>query len=189
MKQSNLDARIGVMLENAMLAANPPIVIQERRQAKLRTPIEHFIRWLVYDQLESRRVEKIIKLLRSLPWGQRVEQEVWGPEAKARKESGDIVVKENEEMGEPAEPIKAVVDIDSLVLKLFCKIWKVKYDLVFCMADVASGIAEFHDDFAIALVDYVLEQIRLGMEDLTHFRYQQRRVCCTEFVVVGYLYL
>ena len=54
------------MLENAYYQANPP----ERapRQEKQRTPLELFIRHLIYDVLSKRTIDKVLKLLRKLDW-------------------------------------------------------------------------------------------------------------------------
>ncbi|KAH9170168.1 ARM repeat-containing protein [Lactarius sanguifluus] len=62
-KQSllHLDQRQTMLLENAYYQANPP----ERapRQEKERSPIELFIRHLLYDVLAKRTIDKVLKLL------------------------------------------------------------------------------------------------------------------------------
>ncbi|KAH9972218.1 ARM repeat-containing protein [Russula compacta] len=67
-KQSllHLDQRQTMLIENAYYQANPP----ERapRQEKERTPIELFIRHLLYDVLTKRTIDKVLKLLRKLDW-------------------------------------------------------------------------------------------------------------------------
>jgi len=67
-KQSlqHFDPRQTLMLENAYYQANPP----ERapRQEKVRTPIELFIRHLIYDVLSKKTIDKVLKLLRKLDW-------------------------------------------------------------------------------------------------------------------------
>ncbi|KAI9453157.1 ARM repeat-containing protein [Lactarius psammicola] len=67
-KQSllHLDQRQTMLLENAYYQANPP----ERapRQEKERSPIELFIRHLLYDVLAKRTIDKVLKLLRKLDW-------------------------------------------------------------------------------------------------------------------------
>ncbi|KAI0293362.1 ARM repeat-containing protein [Multifurca ochricompacta] len=62
----HLDQRQTMLLENAYYQANPP----ERapRQEKERTPIELFIRHLLYDILTKRTIDKVLKLLRKLDW-------------------------------------------------------------------------------------------------------------------------
>ncbi|KAF4621286.1 hypothetical protein D9613_000759 [Agrocybe pediades] len=67
-KQSmqHFDQRQLLLLENAYYQCNPP----ERapRQEKIRTPMELFIRHLIYDVLAKKTIDKVLKLLRKLDW-------------------------------------------------------------------------------------------------------------------------
>ncbi|KDR75800.1 hypothetical protein GALMADRAFT_248514 [Galerina marginata CBS 339.88] len=67
-KQSmqHFDQRQLLLLENAYYQCNPP----ERapRQEKVRTPMELFIRHLIYDVLAKKTIDKVLKLLRKLDW-------------------------------------------------------------------------------------------------------------------------
>ncbi|KAL4080360.1 armadillo-type protein [Scleroderma yunnanense] len=67
-KQSmqHFDQRQILLLENAYYQCNPP----ERppRIEKQRTPIELFIRHLIYDVLSKKTIDKVLKLLRKLDW-------------------------------------------------------------------------------------------------------------------------
>ncbi|TFK73988.1 ARM repeat-containing protein [Pluteus cervinus] len=67
-KQSlqHLDQRQILILENAYYQCNPP----ERapKQEKERTPIELFIRHLIYDVLTRKTIDKVLKLIRKLDW-------------------------------------------------------------------------------------------------------------------------
>ncbi|KAF8967853.1 armadillo-type protein [Flammula alnicola] len=67
-KQSmqHFDQRQLLLLENAYYQCNPP----ERapRQEKIRTPMELFIRHLIYDVLAKKSIDKVLKLLRKLDW-------------------------------------------------------------------------------------------------------------------------
>ncbi|EPQ57610.1 ARM repeat-containing protein [Gloeophyllum trabeum ATCC 11539] len=67
-KQSlqHFDQRQQLMLENAYYQCNPP----ERapRQEKERTPMELFIRHLIYDVLSKKSIDKVLKLIRKLDW-------------------------------------------------------------------------------------------------------------------------
>ncbi|KAH9851383.1 ARM repeat-containing protein [Lenzites betulinus] len=67
-KQSmaHLDQRQLLLLENAYYQCNPPE--RTARQVKERTPMELFIRHLIYDVLTKKTVEKVLKLLRRLDW-------------------------------------------------------------------------------------------------------------------------
>ncbi|KAG6375457.1 ARM repeat-containing protein [Boletus reticuloceps] len=67
-KQSmqHFDQRQILLLENAYYQCNPP----ERapRVEKERTPIELFIRHLIFDVLAKRTIDKVLKLIRKLDW-------------------------------------------------------------------------------------------------------------------------
>ncbi|KAI0688727.1 transcription factor [Cerioporus squamosus] len=67
-KQSmqHFDQRQLLLLENAYYQCNPPE--RAARQVKERTPMELFIRYLIYDVLTKKTVDKVFKLLRKLDW-------------------------------------------------------------------------------------------------------------------------
>ncbi|KAI9059126.1 ARM repeat-containing protein [Trametes sanguinea] len=67
-KQSmaHLDQRQLLLLENAYYQCNPPE--RTARQVKERTPMELFIRHLIYDVLTKKTIDKVLKLLRKLDW-------------------------------------------------------------------------------------------------------------------------
>ncbi|KIJ67888.1 hypothetical protein HYDPIDRAFT_147949 [Hydnomerulius pinastri MD-312] len=73
-KQSmqHFDQRQILLLENAYYQCNPP----ERapRVEKERTPIELFIRHLIYDVLAKRTIDKVLKLIRKLDWDDAIVQ-------------------------------------------------------------------------------------------------------------------
>lgn len=48
--------------------------------------------------------------------------------------------------------------------KCFSKVWKIKYSNIHLMAILASGLHRYHSDFGVALVDRVIEDIRIGLE-------------------------
>jgi regulator of nonsense transcripts 2 len=62
----HFDQRQHLLLENAYYQANPP----ERgpRQEKIRTPLELFVRHLLYDVLSKKTIDKVLKLIRKLDW-------------------------------------------------------------------------------------------------------------------------
>jgi len=70
-------------------------------------------------------------------------------------------------------------------LARFVKIWKVKFVNIHHMANVASGILRYHEDFIVSLVDCVLEEIRVGLEE-NDPRKNQRRVATVKYL--GELY-
>jgi len=71
------------------------------------------------------------------------------------------------------------------VLMRFVKVWKVKYINIHHVANVASGILRYHEDFIVDLVDSVLEEIRVGLEE-NDPRKNRRRVAVIKYL--GELY-
>ncbi|KAI0743348.1 ARM repeat-containing protein [Daedaleopsis nitida] len=67
-KQSmqHFDQRQLLLLENAYYQCNPPE--RTARQVKERTPMELFIRHLIFDVLTKKTIDKVLKLLRKLDW-------------------------------------------------------------------------------------------------------------------------
>ncbi|KAK4253960.1 hypothetical protein QN277_009402 [Acacia crassicarpa] len=76
-------------------------------------------------------------------------------------------------------------ECESYLLKCFMKVHKGKYGQIHLIASLAAGLSRYHDEFAVAIVDEVLEEIRLGLE-LNDYGMQQRRVAHMRFL--GELY-
>ncbi|PCH43529.1 ARM repeat-containing protein [Wolfiporia cocos MD-104 SS10] len=62
----HFDQRQQLLLENAYYQCNPPE--RTARQEKQRTPMELFIRHLIYDVLTKKTIDKVLKLIRKLDW-------------------------------------------------------------------------------------------------------------------------
>ncbi|KAJ4483312.1 transcription factor [Lentinula aciculospora] len=62
----HLDQRQLLLLENAYYQCNPPE--RSPRQEKHRSNMELFIRYLIYDVLAKKTIDKVFKLLRKLDW-------------------------------------------------------------------------------------------------------------------------
>eukprot|EP01122_Echinamoeba_exundans_P016290 TRINITY_DN8213_c0_g1_i1.p1 TRINITY_DN8213_c0_g1~~TRINITY_DN8213_c0_g1_i1.p1 ORF type:complete len:1396 (+),score=384.70 TRINITY_DN8213_c0_g1_i1:24-4190(+) len=73
----------------------------------------------------------------------------------------------------------------SLILRCFLKIHKAKWHNITLIASLAAGLAQFHDDFGVQLVDMLLENIRTLLE-LHDSQYQQRLVMNIKYL--GELY-
>ena len=120
----HMDNRQMLMIENAYYQANPPdrtaIVEKER------SPMELYVRKLIYGDLNKKSLDRILKQLRKLHW-------------KDEK-------------------------IFKMVLKIFQKVWKIKYSNIHLLAILASGLHRHHSDFGIQLVDSIIEEIRIGLE-------------------------
>ncbi|XVE68979.1 hypothetical protein DITRI_Ditri09bG0113600 [Diplodiscus trichospermus] len=66
-------------------------------------------------------------------------------------------------------------ECESYLLKCFMKVHKGKYGQIHLIASLTAGLSRYHDEFAVAVVDEVLEEIRLGLE-LNDYGMQQRRI-------------
>ncbi|KAL4187983.1 hypothetical protein AMTRI_Chr09g41880 [Amborella trichopoda] len=76
-------------------------------------------------------------------------------------------------------------DCEPYLLKCFMKVHRGKYSQVHLIASLTLGLSRYHDEFAVAVVDEVLEEIRLGLE-LNDYGMQQRRIAHMRFL--GELY-
>lgn len=76
-------------------------------------------------------------------------------------------------------------ECESYLLKCFLKVHKGKYSQVHLIASLMVGLSRYHDEFAVAVGDEVLEEIRLGLE-LNDYSLQQRRIAHMRFL--GELY-
>ncbi|KAJ6317551.1 hypothetical protein OIU76_013149 [Salix suchowensis] len=76
-------------------------------------------------------------------------------------------------------------ECEAYLLKCFMKVHKGKYGQIHLIASLTAGLSRYHDEFAVAVVDEVLEEIRLGLE-LNDYGMQQRRIAHMRFL--GELY-
>ncbi|MQL74633.1 hypothetical protein Taro_007011 [Colocasia esculenta] len=76
-------------------------------------------------------------------------------------------------------------ECEPYILKCFLKVHKGKYSQVHLIALLTAGLSRYHDEFAVAVVDEVLEEIRLGLE-LNEYGMQQKRIAHMRFL--GELY-
>ncbi|KAI9278600.1 armadillo-type protein [Phascolomyces articulosus] len=141
----HMDNRQMLMIENAYYQANPPdrtAIIEKKR-----SPMELYVRKLIYGDLNKKSLDRILKQLRKLHW----EEE----------------------------------DIFKMVLKIFQKVWKIKYSNIHLLAILASGLHRHHSDFGVQLIDSVVEEIRIGLEQ-NIFKHNQRRIAVVKYL--GELY-
>ncbi|KAJ7976241.1 regulator of nonsense transcripts UPF2 [Quillaja saponaria] len=76
-------------------------------------------------------------------------------------------------------------ECEPYLLKCFMKVHKGKYGQIHLIASLTAGLSRYHDEFSVAVVDEVLEEIRLGLE-LNDYGMQQRRIAHMRFL--GELY-
>ncbi|KAF7321619.1 Nonsense-mediated mRNA decay factor [Mycena kentingensis (nom. inval.)] len=148
-KQSmqHFDQRQLLLLENAYYQCNPP----ERapRQEKQRSPIQLFIRHLVYDVLAKKTIDKVLKLIRKLDW-----------------ESEEVV---------------------RTLHKVFTKPWKIKYSNISLLSMLTYDLQRYHPEFAVSVVDQVLEDVRRGLEQNVYST-NQMRVATVKYLGELYIY-
>lgn len=135
-----------MLIENAVYYVNPP----ERAaiEQKERTPIELFLRKIMYQDLTRRTLDKTVKQIRKMHW-----------------EEEDIV---------------------NLLHKVFAKPGKIKYSNIHLLAVILGTIHRHHQDFAISVIDDLLESVTFGLE-LNDFQFNQRRIA--EIKYLGELYI
>lgn len=76
-------------------------------------------------------------------------------------------------------------ECEPYLLKCFMKVHKGKYGQIHLIASLTAGLSRYHDEFAVSVVDEVLEEIRVGLE-LNDYGMQQRRIAHMRFL--GELY-
>uniref|UniRef100_A0ACD5UDH1 Uncharacterized protein n=1 Tax=Avena sativa TaxID=4498 RepID=A0ACD5UDH1_AVESA len=76
-------------------------------------------------------------------------------------------------------------ECEQYLVKCFLKVHKGKYSQVHLIALLTAGLGHYHDDFPVAVVDEVLEEIRVGLE-LNDYAMQQRQLAHMRFL--GELY-
>jgi len=145
MDATHLSGQERAMLQNAFYYCNPPD--RPAIQQKERSPMDQFIRKMIYLDLSKKNVSSVLKKLRMLHWED--------PETFA------------------------------LLQKIFTKVWKLKYNNIYYLAQLAASLMRYHIDFVIALVDSVFEYIRTGLE-LNLFVHNQRRLAIVRYL--GELY-
>jgi regulator of nonsense transcripts 2 len=136
-----------MLIENAVYYVNPP----ERAaiEQKERTPIELFLRKIMYQDLTRRTLDKTVKQIRKMHW----EED----------------------------------DIANLLHKVFAKPGKIKYSNIHLLAVILGTIHRYHQDFAISVIDDLLESVTFGLE-LNDFKFNQRRIAEVKYLGELYIY-
>ena len=136
-----------MLIENAIYYVNPP----ERAaiEQKERTPVELFLRKIMYQDLTRRTLDKTVKQIRKMHW-----------------EEEEVV---------------------NFLHKIFSKPGKIKYSNIHLLAVILGTIHRYHQDFAIAVIDDLLESIVFGLE-LNDFKFNQRRIAEVKFIGELYIY-
>jgi regulator of nonsense transcripts 2 len=136
-----------MLIENAVYYVNPPK--RAAIEQKERTPVELFLRKLMYSDLSRRTLDKTVKQIRKMHW-----------------EEEDTV---------------------KLLHKIFAKPGKIKYSNIHLLAVILGSIHRYHQDFAISVIDDLLESVVFGLE-LNDFKFNQRRIAEVKFLGELYIY-
>jgi regulator of nonsense transcripts 2 len=75
--------------------------------------------------------------------------------------------------------------IVKMLMKIFTKVWKVRYNNIHILAIIVGALSRYHQDFAYGVIDELLEQISVGLED-NNFKHNQRRIAQVKYL--GELY-
>ncbi|QIX00784.1 hypothetical protein AMS68_006301 [Peltaster fructicola] len=136
-----------MLVENAVYYVNPP----ERAaiQQKERTPLDLYVRKLIYVDLSKKILEKVTKQLRKLHW---------------------------------EEP-----EVVECLGKVFIKPGKIKFSNIHLLAVMLGTLYRHHTDFAVSVLDEVLERITVGLET-NEFKYNQRRIAEVKYLGELYIY-
>uniref|UniRef100_UPI00358E2643 regulator of nonsense transcripts 2 isoform X2 n=1 Tax=Myxine glutinosa TaxID=7769 RepID=UPI00358E2643 len=79
----------------------------------------------------------------------------------------------------------ADVEVRLYATRCLVSMWNVKYNNIHCVANLLAGLVPYQESLGVAVVDGVLEDVRLGME-INHPKFNQRRISITKFL--GELY-
>lgn len=71
--------------------------------------------------------------------------------------------------------------------KVFIKPYNIKYSNIHLLAIILGALNRYHQEFAITVVDELLENITLGLED-NDFKYNQRRMAEVKYLGELYVY-
>jgi regulator of nonsense transcripts 2 len=71
--------------------------------------------------------------------------------------------------------------------KVFTKPWKIKFGNISLLAMLTYDLQRYHPEFAVAVVDQVLEDVRRGLEQNVYST-NQRRVATIKYLGELYIY-
>lgn len=143
---------MNAIVENAWLAIDPPKQMHKQKLAT-KTPFELYTVHCL-QKLTPKNVEELICVFKKFPWNQVIEQTIWQSPAVSGADEEAVVV-----------PTTKKINVSLFLVKTFAKPWKVKYNQVYLLADLASGLAHAHTRFGVCLADQVLESIRRYSEE------------------------
>lgn len=78
-------------------------------------------------------------------------------------------------------------DARRMLHKFFTKPWKIKFSNISLLAMLTYDLQRYHPEFAVAVVDQVLEDVRRGLEQNVYST-NQRRVATIKYLGELYIY-
>lgn len=78
-------------------------------------------------------------------------------------------------------------DTRRMLHKVFTKPWKIKFSNISLLAMLTYDLQRYHPEFAVAVVDQVLEDVRRGLEQNVYST-NQRRVATIKYLGELYIY-
>ncbi|KAL1562893.1 Regulator of nonsense transcripts upf2 [Salvia divinorum] len=78
-------------------------------------------------------------------------------------------------------------ECEEYLLKCFLKVHIGKYGEIHLIASLTASLSRYHDDFAVAIADEVLDEIRVGLE-LNEYGMEQQRIAYMRFLGEPYNY-
>jgi len=78
-------------------------------------------------------------------------------------------------------------EVVEVLRKIFIKPGKIRFSHVHLLAVMLGALYRFHADFAISVIDEVLERITAGLE-INDFKYNQRRIAEVKYLGEMYIY-
>lgn len=117
-----------------------------------------YIRHLFYNALTRNSSDRVLKLVRKLHWED--------PAVSSARLEAIVFL-----LGERHRALKTLRLTRSLRMQIvrklhsaFTKVWKIKYSNVHLFAVLLYDLGRYHPEFSVAVIDEVLENIRVGME-------------------------
>ena len=104
--------------------------------------MQSFIQHLLHDVLMKKTLDKVLKLLRKLHW-------------------------EDEEVSQSLTLASSTLNtkqVYAFILASFTEIWEIKFSNIPYVAALVYDLQRYHGEFSNAIVDQVMEDIRIGME-------------------------
>ncbi|KAM5447478.1 mRNA decay protein [Microsporum audouinii] len=153
-----------MIIENAMYYVDPPP--RPAIQQKERTPMELYIRKLVYLDMNKRNYTKVLKSIRKLHWEE--------PEVSMCCIDFYLILR-----------LLTRTQVVRILEGIFSKPGKIKYGNIHLLAIIISALYRYHQPFVISVIDNVLERITIGLEN-NDFKFNQSRI--SEVKYLGELY-